>query len=629
MKHPLFALILSGLLASCAQKATSNLPVLPEPPRNTTHLVEVAFNGVGTAQPTSSAKTLQSSGLQKQGLQTVTGELQFTSLSTSTFTVKRTGTRFVTATYQITNNTGRTLHDLGLVGVALNDTDGDASNNSVSPTAQGTAFRSLKHYDGSDASEKAPVLVPGTAQKYDYRSDSAVADDSGTVYRSGLDLNGFTPAAPSGLTMNVQDFGWFLEGDFPSGTSQVVTFSVAFPMDADPRNDPYSFSFVATYSENVLPEPTQFVTLGGALNVSPDASRPFIAVDQNNTPVVSYMEWFNDIGTVTQVKRWNGSTWDAYPVPFNSATEGAREPSVALTPSGNPVVMAQTYGGRGLALAVKRWNGNSWDDLGTAVELDDMHMHLDTGSMQLAVAPDGAPVVVYTGMKADYSTPSDELHVLKYQTGTGWVDLGGALNFGQYHYLEFPSVAFNTSGQPVVAWAEAVDNQSGDVWVKAWNGTSWTQLGGPLDVNQSHHVLNTSVAVGKNNVPVVGWSEYGNDYNANVHVKRWDGNTWVQLGGPLDSVETRQAYQPTVVVDSSNRPVVSWYEEMGNGLQYHVKRWNGNTWDTLLSPVHPESSAAYDYMRMAAGPNNSVSVVWNQYSASTANQSQILVKRFE
>ncbi|WP_051963466.1 leishmanolysin-related zinc metalloendopeptidase [Deinococcus misasensis] len=219
------------------------------------HLVEFEFQQLNTPQPTSTVKML-TSGVSKQNLRVVDSGLVFQALSNSTFTVRRTGIRYLNAAYRVTNNTGRTLHNLTFVGVNLDDLDGNPSNNTTQPTPSDTIFRSVKFYDGTDASSKAHVLVPGPLYEYDYQNDAPRPVSEGARFRDGLDVEFFFPEAPTGLSLEPKPLGWTLDGEFYPGQSKILTFSVKFPMAATPAQDPFSFSVIASYAEDLdLPEP--------------------------------------------------------------------------------------------------------------------------------------------------------------------------------------------------------------------------------------------------------------------------------------------------------------------------------------------------------------------------------------
>ncbi|GEM44681.1 FG-GAP repeat domain-containing protein [Deinococcus cellulosilyticus] len=255
-KFHLHLMVLPLLLAACGKvMQAGHPPVRPFP----AHLVEVQFQGVGSSHPQSSLHVPGGSLISKQGLSVVVGGLRFQHLSTNSFTVKREGKRYLSTTYQVTNQTGRTLQGLGFVGVSLQDTDGDPSNNATAPTVPGTIFSRVQHPDGSDASNRAQDMQVGPLYSYDRTGDQAVEDFGGATYRSSLNLSGFVVSPPAGLTAQVQNFGWFVDGFFPSGTTRNVTFSTSFPLASTPDQDPFYFSFIAAFAEQAYtPWPPTF-----------------------------------------------------------------------------------------------------------------------------------------------------------------------------------------------------------------------------------------------------------------------------------------------------------------------------------------------------------------------------------
>ena len=67
----------------------------------------------------------------------------------------------------------------------------------------------------------------------------------------------------------------------------------------------------------------------------------------------------------------------------------------------------------------------------------------------------------------------------------------------------------------------------------------------------------------------------------NIYVKRWNGNSWLQLGTHLDVNLSLNATTPASL-DSLGNPVVSWQEMMATFHNIYVKRWNGgSTWVQL------------------------------------------------
>ncbi len=108
---------------------------------------------------------------------------------------------------------------------------------------------------------------------------------------------------------------------------------------------------------------------------------------------------------------------------------------------------------------------------------------------------------------------------------------------------------------------------------------SWVSLGASLNVTTNQDATSPSIALDGNNSPYVTWGEQfevallTNRYQ--IVVKYWNGATWVQLGGWLNTDSNQSAYNPSVAIDGSNSPYVAWHETDGTDYDLYVKQWNG------------------------------------------------------
>ncbi|MEP7300704.1 MAG: hypothetical protein ABI699_04185 [Caldimonas sp.] len=170
-------------------------------------------------------------------------------------------------------------------------------------------------------------------------------------------------------------------------------------------------------------------------------------------------------------------------------------------------------------------------------------------------------------------------------TAGTWQQLGGALDIAPADRSVFPSVALDSAGNPVVAWLEEgpASNIATGIHVKRWDGSGWVQLGDDL-TNHRHPLVRffdaPSIDVDPTTgQPVVAWSESsdGNPVGTayNVYVKRWDGSAWVQLGGALNVDAAAGARQAKIKVTASGTPVVTWWETPNWTA---AKFWNGSAW---------------------------------------------------
>ena len=98
---------------------------------------------------------------------------------------------------------------------------------------------------------------------------------------------------------------------------------------------------------------------------------------------------------------------------------------------------------------------------------------------------------------------------------------------------------------------------SSNIYVKRWNGSSWVQLGTFLDVNTNQNAANPSIALDSSGNPVVSWKEFDGT-SSNIYVKRWTGSTWQQTTDIFDNVKANNAVYPSLALDSANNPVVAW-----------------------------------------------------------------------
>ncbi|KQR04453.1 hypothetical protein [Deinococcus sp. Leaf326] len=245
-------LAITCLLAACGRTSEAvTPPVAPTP----SALYELNFQNLGSAQATASAQRL-GGGLGAQRLENAPEPLGLgtTPLSTLEFVTTENGksVRHAQATFKLTNTSGRALKNLVFLPVALNDTDGDPSNNAQAPTAGGTPFRTVRYFDGSDASALAGTLTPVQGQRLNTDKTAAQADPDADVYFRGLSTAGLNVAAPAGLSVQVTDGGWLAATSLAAGASTNVTFAVDMG-GVDPANlkaTPYSFSLLVTGGED-------------------------------------------------------------------------------------------------------------------------------------------------------------------------------------------------------------------------------------------------------------------------------------------------------------------------------------------------------------------------------------------
>ncbi|GEM47077.1 ExeM/NucH family extracellular endonuclease [Deinococcus cellulosilyticus] len=248
----------SLMLVGCFQQPA---PVTPPPnPENPKRLYELTFTDANSKNPKVeiTAYKQTATGYQKTALTEVGGSFTLQRLGVESFSVDSAKKRYLKARYKITNTSGKAIENIAFIPVDTDD-DGNPSNNGGNiPTVGNTPIKSLKFFDGSDASSKASIISLMRGQNYDITTDSVTADPTATTFLTGLNVSGINPTPPSGLVIaEVKNYGWQVPGVVPISGSVNVTFGASYDMAVDgdgkftPQNDPYSFSILFVFSEEV------------------------------------------------------------------------------------------------------------------------------------------------------------------------------------------------------------------------------------------------------------------------------------------------------------------------------------------------------------------------------------------
>ena len=348
-------------------------------------------------------------------------------------------------------------------------------------------------------------------------------------------------------------------------------------------------------------------------SVSNGAQVPSLALDLGGNPVVAWQDYSYATPEI-YIKRWNaanGGTWEQI-IPgsasgggISNSNRGAVAPSLALDSTGNPVVSWTDSSSGNSQIYIRRWNptGGTWDEI-----------------------------------------------------GAGSASGGGISNSSAGSYV--PSLTLDSSGNPVVAWQNGGAGGNAEIYIKRWNptGGTWDEIGvgsasGGGISNNSGWSLNPSLALDSSGNPVVAWYDWTYPTSTpEIYIRRFDpgnGGSWVEIGagsasGMGISNSAVGAVQPSLALDSAGNPVVAWEEGTfwGKGYYIYIRRWNatGGTWDEIgpnsasdkgiSDNIPPTQYGAY-YPSLALDSSGNPFVAWVNDSIYFSQEKDIYIKRYQ
>jgi hypothetical protein len=254
------------------------------------------------------------------------------------------------------------------------------------------------------------------------------------------------------------------------------------------------------------------------------------------------------------------------PLNFDSNYEG-EQTSIANVGGVPYVVWDEPNSSGKYQVRVKRLDPGGWTSVGGSLNADTGHnaFYEDIGDVN------GVPYVV---LGEDAGTGNFQVRVKRLENGS-WTAVGGVLNVVATADTRYPTIA-TVGGMPYVAWAETDGLDRYQVHVRRFDGASWSDVGGGSLNTSATESAGAPFIATVAGVPYVAWDE-DNGTASQLRVKRLEGNAWALVGGPLNMSATHDA-QAATVADVGGAPYVGWAESDGSHSQLYVKRFDGSAW---------------------------------------------------
>ena len=283
---------------------------------------------------------------------------------------------------------------------------------------------------------------------------------------------------------------------------------------------------------------------------------------------------------------------------------------------------ASADGGSPRSVYLRQWNGADWSELVGSATGRGVSVEHNPWWPKTIVDSDSRLVVAWETYNVP-GTSGGVVHLRRFD-GTSWVELAGSASGGgvseDLGNAQGVSMAAGPDGTLVVAWA---DNRDGarNIYLRQWTGSEWRDLGGShtgSGISQSAaessrvHVANTA-----SDRPVVAWLEHTGSPDEAIHLRRWDGFEWRELDGSASGTgvngSVSPAYNPALAVDSQGDPVVVWQSQESGVENVHGRRWNGVTWEALgLDESISNTPRASSWPAVAVDSQDRVVVVWEE-----------------
>jgi hypothetical protein len=374
-------------------------------------------------------------------------------------------------------------------------------------------------------------------------------------------------------------------------------------------------------------------TNGGISMDDTNSWLPSVASGANGTIYIAWASYYGT-GLEIYVRCWSGISWEEVG-PGSASGGGisnngsdSYRPSITVTSGGVPYVAWDDEINESEEIYVRRWNGSNWEEVGVGSASGGGVSNTagESTAPSIAAAPDGTVYLAWS----DKVDSNREIYVRRWngnsweEVGSGSASGGGVSNTTTHSYD--PSLAVAPNGIPYVAWHEDPGFAGGDIYVRRWNGSSWEEVGpgsasgGGINQNDSR-ARHPSLAIGLDGTPYVAWDDTG-DGITGIYIRRWNGSNWVEVGagsasGSGISGNGQSSLTPAVAVAPDNTVYVAWNYDMETE-EIYVKQWNGSNWleagnGAATGGGISNNEFQSEYPSLAIAPEGTIYVAWENW----------------
>lgn len=269
---------------------------------------------------------------------------------------------------------------------------------------------------------------------------------------------------------------------------------------------------------------------GNAVSLSGSGNRVAIGSKLNS-------ENGNEDAGHARVFQYNGSSWTQLGTDMNGEGPGDQlGTSISISDDGSRVAVGAPFnqdGGGAGHVRVYNYNGSNWVQLGADIAGEAQG---DQAGKSVSISGDGMRVAVGMPMNDGNGNNSGQVRVYQYN-GSTWNQIGADLN-GEAATDEFGfAVALNFDGSRLAVGAIRNDGSGADaghVRVFQYNGSSWAQLGADIDGEAANDFSGHSVSLTHDGARVAIGARGNNLFRGHVRVYDLNAAQWTQVGVDMD-----------------------------------------------------------------------------------------------
>lgn len=467
-----------------------------------------------------------------------------------------------------------------------------------------------------------------------------VSFDGSFAMTKSVDTDGDGDFADSGTTVD-------------AGSTLDYRINWQFNPGQDPLEDPYLY--------DTIPDGTTYVTGSASpssnIEYSIDGGLTWTAGEPpDGSPAGTILRWNMNVST----NSWVGAAGSAYvgsvipqPTDINVSSDSSTSTrsSIAIDSYGNPNIAWMDTSTGNSEIIFTKWDGSSWVNVsGLPLTIANGNVSNNSGGSSnptLVLDSTNRPCIAWT----DNTPGNTEIYFSRWN-GTSWVTANGSTltptNANVTNDADFsqsPSLALDAQNNPHIAWCNWMSTDFEILYTK-WNGSIWVNAAGSSMTTANANLTNDSennympsLELDSSGYPWIAWYITPVS-NYEIMLGRWNGTAWVNVSGaPLTvananvSNNSGISQEPSLDLDSNDRPCISWYDNTPGNFDIYFARWNGANWVTangsLLGPTNANCSnnaGESNYPRLVLDSNDNPNIVWYDDTLNPGTNSIFYIK---